>query len=243
MTTETLHRFATADDLAHGVAVTLLGRLEQLQEGGRVAQLCLTGGRIANHIYASLGLMVEGSHLDPARLELWWGDERFLPTSDPDRNAGETLAILAGHFPLAPSRTHPMPAADGLVDNVASAVAYAKELGDTVFDICLLGLGADGHVASIFPGHASFAEVTHTVIGVDDSPKPPVERISLTLPALRRSREVWFLVSGSDKADAVARSVAGDASLPAGVTRGTEGTVWFLDSEAAAGLPYHRCSF
>lgn len=241
--TERIHRYASAEDLAHGAAVTLLGRLVQLQQDGRVAELCLTGGRIANRIYAELGRMVEGSQLDPARLELWWGDERFLPTGDPDRNAGPTLAILAGHFPLAPSRTHPMPAADGVIDNVASAGTYAKELGDTVFDICLLGMGPDGHVASIFPDHPSFAETTHTVIGVDDAPKPPPGRISLALPTINRSREVWFLVAGEDKAQAVQRSVAGDAQLPAGVTRGIEHTEWFLDREAAELLPYHQCSF
>lgn len=241
--TEAIHRYATTDDLTHGVAVNLLDRLVRLQEGDRVAQLCLTGGWIANRIYAVLGTLVEGSRLDPARLELWWGDERFLPTGDPDRNAGPTLAILAGHFPLAPARTHPMPAADGLADNVVSAGTYAKELGDTEFDICLLGMGRDGHVASIFPDHPSFTESSHTVIGVDDSPKPPSERISLTLPALNRSGEVWYLVSGADKADAVARSVAGDPEVPAGVVRGRRHTVWFLDQEAASKLPYHQCSF
>lgn len=241
--TEHIHRYATPDDLAHGIASVLLDRLVALQTGDRIAQLCLTGGRIANRVYASLGTMVEGSPLDPARLELWWGDERFLPTEDPDRNAGPTLAILAGHFPLDPARTHPMPGADGLIDNVASAATYAKELGDTVFDICLLGMGPDGHVASIFPDHPSFAETSQVVIGVDDSPKPPSERISLSLPALNRSREIWFLVSGADKADAVARSVGGDPTIPAGATRGTEKTHWFLDRDAASGLAYHQCRF
>lgn len=240
---EQLHRYATSDDMAHGVAVTLRDRLVALQEGDRVAQLCLTGGRIANRMYAALAQLVEDSPLDPARLELWWGDERFLATGDPDRNAGPTLGILAGHFPLDPARTHPMPAADGLIDNVALAAHYAKELGDTVFDVCLLGMGDDGHVASVFPNHPSFGETAHTVIGVNDSPKPPAERISLTIPAINRSREVWFLVSGADKAEAVRRSVAGDAKIPAGVARGAQVTRWFLDREAASRLPYHQCTF
>ncbi len=241
--TEHIHRYATADDLAHGVAATLLQRLVQLQTGGRIAQLCLTGGRIANRIYTSLGAMVEGSRLDPGRLELWWGDERFLPTDDPDRNAGPTLGVLAGKFPLDPARTHPMPAADGIADNVVSAGTYAKELGDTVFDICMLGMGSDGHAASLFPNHPSFTETNHTVIGVNDSPKEPRERISLTLPTLNRSREVWFVVAGEDKAEAVARSLAADATIPAGVIRGRQSTVWFVDRAAAGSLPYHHCTF
>ena len=240
---ETIHRYADAGHLAQGVAKTLLRRLIELQEGGRVATLCRTGGRIANCIYVELGGRVEGSGLDTGLLELWWGDERFVPTDDPIRNAGPTLGVLAGRFPLDPARTHPMPAADGVVDNASSAATYAKELDDTVFDICLLGMGPDGHVASIFPGHPSFEENSHTVIGVNDAPKEPSERISLTVPALNRSREVWYVVVGDEKTDAVRRSVAGDRSIPAGVVRGTERTRWLLDSAAAAELPYHCCEF
>ncbi len=105
-----------ADDLADRGAVRLLAKLIDLQADGRVAQLCLTGGRIALSLYARLGELVAGSELDPTRLELWWGDERFLPTDDPERNAGPTLALLAGHFTLDSGRTHPMPSADGVVD-------------------------------------------------------------------------------------------------------------------------------
>ncbi len=236
-----IHRYLDPDDLADQSAERLLHRLVELQAGGRVAQLCLTGGRIALRIYTRLGQLVEGSSLDPARLELWWGDERFVPTDDPIRNAGPTLAVLAGHFPLHPGRTHPMPAADGVVDADASAATYAKELGDTEFDICLLGMGEDGHVASIFPGHPSFGAADATVIGVSDSPKEPPERISLTIPALERAAEVWFLISGQDKAASVVKAVAGDRSIPAGVVRGRERTLWLLDRDAAAGLPYYEC--
>ncbi len=238
-----VHRYLDADELAEEVARRLLARLIELQEGGRVAQLCLTGGRIANRIYTRLGLLVEGSGMDPGRLELWWGDERFVSTDDPDRNAGPTLAVLAGRFPLDPARTHPMPGADGITDNHASANTYAKELGDTTFDICLLGMGEDGHVASIFPGHPSFESTTHAVIAVNDAPKPPRARISLSLGTLCRSREIWFLVSGREKADALSRAVLGDPTVPAGLARGLERTAWFVDLDAAGGLPYYRCSF
>lgn len=236
-----VHRFLDADDLADQIAERLLSRLIDLQGGGRLAQLCLTGGRIALRSYTRLGQLVEGSGLDPGRLELWWGDERFVPTPDPDRNAGPTLAVLAGHFPLDPARTHPMPAADGVVDADASADTYAKELGATMFDICLLGVGPDGHVASIFPNHPSSIPTERTVIGVTAAPKPPAERITLTLPTLARAQEVWFLVSGNDKAEAVARGVAGDESIPAGCVRGRSKTVWLVDRDAAERLPYFSC--
>lgn len=238
-----IHRFGSPDELADGVARQLLSALVARQAGGAITHLCLTGGRIANRMYARLGGLVEGSGLDPGRMELWWGDERFLPTDDPDRNAGPTLALLAGKFPLDPARTHPMPSADGVADNAASAATYAKELDDATFDICLLGMGEDGHVASIFPAHPSFEATPHAVIAVNDAPKPPPERISLSLGSLCRSREVWFIVSGAAKADALSRAVLGDPTLPAGVARGVERTVWFVDVDAAAKLPYHRCAF
>ena len=235
-------RHADARDLADRVASRLLDTLIELQADGRVAQLCLTGGRIAAEIYSRLGEGVAGSALDPSRLELWWGDERFLPTDDPERNAGPTLALLARHFQLDPARTHPMPSADGVIDADASAATYAKELGDTHFDLCLLGIGPDGHVASIFPGHPSGEATTQPVIGVSEAPKPPGERISLTVATLSKSDRVWFLAAGEEKADATARALAGDTSLPAARVSGRLQTLWLVDRAAASDVPYFDCT-
>lgn len=239
-----VHRYATPADLAEGVAQRLLETLVRRQgETDDPVQLCLTGGRIANRMYEEFASRAVDSPLDPSRLELWWGDERFVPTEDASRHAGHTLSILAGYLHLVPSLIHPMPAADGLADSAASATAYAKELGDTTFDVTLLGLGPDGHVASVFPDHPSFEASQHTVIGVTEAPKPPGARITLTVEALNRSREVWYVVSGDDKAGAVARAVTDDVTIPGGVVRGRERTLWLLDRAAGLGLPYHSCSF
>lgn len=240
MSTSALHRYADADDLAARAAERLLHRLVELQADGRVAQVCLTGGWIALRLYHQLGHLLEGSGLDPARLELWWGDERFVPTDDPQRHASHTLAAFAGSFPLDAARTHPMPAADGVIDASAAAATYAKELGSTQFDICLLGVGMDGHVASIFPGHPSFEATDADVIGVADAPLGP-ERISLTVPALCRSREVWFLASGAEKAGVLAAGMDGRDDLPVGVVRGRERTEWLADRAALAELPSYAC--
>lgn len=242
MTQPTVVRYRDADDLADRAAARLLRALIGFQADDRVAQLCLTGGRIAQRIYARLAELVVDSELDPARLELWWGDERFVPTDDPGRHAGPTLATLAGRFPLAPSRTHPMPAADGVIDAGAAAATYAKELGDTRFDLVLLGMGEDGHVASVFPGHPSGEPANQTVIGVSDAPLPPSEQISLTVSALSRAGQVWFLVSGAEKAPALRRALAGDQELPAARVHGEEVTVWLVDQAAAGELPYFECS-
>lgn len=237
-----LVRYQDGRELAEKVAQRLVDALIERQSDGRIAQLCLTGGRIAMAIYARFGEVAQACDLDLSRLELWWGDERFVPADDPERNAGPTLALLARHFLLDPSRIHPMPSADGQVDAAASAATYAKELGDTIFDVCLLGVGPDGHVASIFPHHPSIEPTTASVIGVVEAPKPPPERISLSIDALNRSAEVWFLVSGTEKADAVARAIAGDVSLPAAQVSGRENTLWLTDEAAAAGLPFFDCA-
>lgn len=235
-------RFPLADDLVTEAATALLNRLVRAQADGDI-NLCLTGGRIANRIYAAFAELAADSDLEPERLHLWWGDERFVETTDPERNALQSLALLAGRLQLVPSQIHPMPASDGNADPDESAFAYAQELNDTVFDLCLLGMGPDGHVASIFPHHPSFEPTTFTAIGVTDAPKPPPERISLTLPAINRSRDVWLWVSGAEKAAATAQALAGNPDLPAAHVHGTHETVWFLDAEAAADVPVHQCEF
>lgn len=241
--TDQVLRFTEASALADTAARTLVTTIAGWQKDPeRIVHLCLTGGRIAQQLYETLAGLIEGSGLDPGRLELWWTDERFVPTDDPARHAGPALAQLAGRFPLDPARTHPMPAADGVADADAAAATYAKELDDVRFDICLLSIGPEGHVAGIFPGHPSFDATSQTVIGLTGSPKGEDDRISLTVPALNRSREVWFLANGPDKAWAAAQALIGDEEIPAGVVRGTEDTRWFIDREAASGLAWYHCS-
>jgi 6-phosphogluconolactonase len=227
----------SADEVAEALAHRLIARLTELQRDFRTPQVCLTGGRIATRAYGHLAEEGVFAAVDWSRVELWWGDERFVPAGDKDRNADPTLEILRP-LPLEPERVHVMPPSDAGLDLDAAAEAYAGELGDTAFDICLLGMGPDGHVASLFPEHpSSYAE--GDVIGVRASPKPPPERISLTLPVINRSREVWFIVSGSDKAAAAKMALlgAGPVQVPAGGVSGVELTLWLLDRDAAAELP------
>ncbi len=108
--------------------------------------------------------------------------------------------------------------------------------GSGAFDLVMLGMGPDGHVASLFPGHPQLDVTDRIAVPVTDSPKPPPERISLTFPALNRTHEVWFLVSGDGKADAVARALAPEGSVHATPARGitVEETTWFLDTPAAS---------
>ena len=168
----------------------------------------------------------------------WWGDERWVAADSEDRNDAPVLEIWRDALPLSDDRIHPMPATDSGISLDDAAARYDDELAGTAFDICLLGVGPDGHINSIFPEHPS-AHAEGRVIAVRSSPKPPSERISLTLEVVNRSREVWFCVSGEDKADAVAMALlgAGDVQVPAGGAHGTDRSLWLLDRAAASKLP------
>lgn len=220
------------------VATRLLERIVDLQSRQPVVHLCLTGGDAANRMYERFAELAADSELDASRLQLWWGDERFLPATDPERNSLQAFTRLARTVSISAANTHMMAAKDGRKDSHEAAAEYETELGDTAFDITLLGIGADGHVGSIFPHHPSFdPNTSRKVIGVEDSPKPPSERISLTLPEFGRSDEVWFLTTGEGKASAVARALAGDQDVPAAHVHGCLSTWWFLDDAAASDLP------
>lgn len=229
---------AGPDEVAEALAARLMARLAEIQRDFRTPHVALTGGRIATRAYERLAAEGARSAVDWSRVELWWGDERFVAADDPDRNAKQALDLLTSPLSLSPERLHPMPSADGGVDLDQAAENYARELGSTVFDVCLLGMGPDGHVASIFPEHPSSYE-TGDVIAVRSSPKPPPERISLTLPVINRSREVWFLVSGSDKAAAAKMALlgAGPVQVPAAGVSAVDRTLWLMDRDAASELP------
>lgn len=233
-------RHEELDELVEDAARSLMDTLLGLQSSQETVHVCLTGGRMANRIYERFAELVPDSGLNSAALHLWWGDERFVPTTDPERHALRTLSILARTLPLSSAQTHPMPASDGKADPGDAAYAYAQELGDTVFDICLLGLGADGHVASLFPGQID-DHGSALAVGVSDAPYPPSERVTLTLNAINRSQRVWLWVGGAQKADVVARALAGDAQLPAAHVCGQLETLWFVDEEAASQLPLYQC--
>ncbi len=229
--------YAGADQVAEAVAERLTATLADVQARGRVPQVCLTGGGIATKVYARLAADGPGD-VDWSRVDLWWGDERFVPTGADDRNADGTLAVLRGPLRLDDRFVHVMPASDAGMELDEAAAAYASELGGTVFDVCLLGMGPDGHVASLFPDHPSSSS-PGSVIAVRESPKPPPDRISVTMDVIDRSRQVWFLVSGAEKSGAVAKGVlsTGPDPVPAARAHGTEATVWLVDAAAAADLP------
>jgi len=226
--------------LATAVAGELLARLAAAQQAGHVPQVGLTGGGIAEAVHREIARLSPGSGVDWGRVVVWWGDERFVPRGSTDRNATDARAAFLD--PVSATEVHEVPSSDDAEDVEAAATAYSatmREYGAGEFDVLMLGVGPDGHVASLFPGHAALDVDDRIAVGVTDSPKPPPERVSLTYPALNRSRSVWLLVSGEQKASAVAAALASDGDVhdtPARGVTGREETIWFLDHDAASRL-------
>lgn len=220
--------------LADDVAARLLTRLAAGQQAGRVVTWGMTGGGIADRIHRAVATRVAAgdSRVDWSRVAIYWGDERYVPRTSPDRNAAQARAALLDALPLDEGQVHEMPASDDGYDSVEEAAeAFSREVrrsGAGGFDVLMLGIGPDGHVASLFPGHPATAVTGRMVVGVRESPKPPPERISFTFEGLALSREVWFVAAGEEKADAVTRALADDPSIPAGRVRGLERTFFFL---------------
>ena len=203
---------------------------EQAHAGGSIA---LTGGSTPRRAYEI------AAELEPdwSRVELWWGDERCVPPDDERSNYGMAKKALLDRLEQAPAAVHRM---QGELGRDKGAAEYKHELaGVDTFDLVLLGLGPDGHVASLFPGFPTLDVTNRDVLGSQAGHEPFVDRISMTLPRLCATRELLFLVAGEDKADAVARALAGEPSheTPGSLARATEGpTRAVLDRAAAARL-------
>jgi len=233
----------TPEALATSVAGELLSRLADAQSSGREPQIALTGGTIARAVHREIARLSAEFEVDWSRVVVWWGDERFVAPDDPDRNAAQAREDFLDAVGVDPAKVHEMPSTADADSLEAGAAAYGDVMraqGAGEFEIVMLGVGPDGHVASLFPGHAALDVDDRIAVAVHDSPKPPSDRISLTFAALNRARTVWFLVSGQEKAGAVARALAATTpdlhDVPAVGVSGTEETVWFLDHEAASAL-------
>lgn len=233
-------RVEVRDDEAALAAAVADGLADLLADPGP-HHIVLTGGGVGTRVLAELAS--RSGTIDWTRVHVWWGDERFLETGDPERNETGARDALLARVPIPESHVHPMPADTGQ-GAPAAAAAYADELARHSddgyvpdFDVLLLGMGPEGHVASLFPGMPALHAAGSTV-PIEDSPKPPPTRISLTLGAIRAAREVWVVAAGAAKAEAAAAArderTPVDA-VPAAGARGREGTVFWLD-RAAAGL-------
>lgn len=252
MTTPLTPRIEVHDDdqaLATAVAGELLSRLADAQEAGRVPHVALTGGTIAEVVHREIARLAPASEVDWTRVVVWWGDERYVDPGSSDRNAGQAREAFLSVVGVPDENVHEVPTTADCGSVEEAAAAYAEALrarGASGFEVVMLGLGPDAHVASLFPGHPALDVRDAMTVAVHDSPKPPPERVSLTFEALNRNRALWFLVSGEGKAEAVARALAGRTGeggevadvheVPAVGVAGQEETIWFLDRASASRL-------
>ena len=228
----TIEILPNADALAQGIADRLTARVAALQAESRTPRVVLTGGTIAIAAYRRIG-----PGADWADVDFWFGDERFVPEGHADRNDQQARDGFLDR--VGATRVHSVSGNDCSLSAAETADDYAGTLPEEPFDIVLLGVGPDGHVASLFPQHPQLHESERACIELFDSPKPPPVRISMTFPTLNRADAVWFLVSGEEKSDAVARALAEDGTIDETPARGVQGrqeTLWLLDEAAASDL-------
>ena len=239
-----------ADSVKAAGAARLITKLIDLQSTQAPIHIVLTGGSVGIGILAEVANSPAAQAVDWSNTHVWWGDERFLPEGDPDRNETQAREALLDHLgeTLPADNVHPMPALNSAAvpTPAASAALYAEELARFAkpgsaapeFDILMLGMGPDGHIASLFPGLPGVEITDQTVVGVEDSPKPPPQRVSLTLPVIQGAKEVWVSAAGADKAPAVARALQSDdvSATPAAAALGRGASLWLIDVAASQDL-------
>jgi 6-phosphogluconolactonase len=242
MTGEDVRVHPTRADTAAGLAEDVVALLAGVLEAGDAPRIVLTGGSVAREVHREIAARSHG--LDWSRVIVLWGDERFVPAGDEERNDRQADEDLLSQVAVSPGHVLRVPSRDDAADVHAAAATYAAMItrltapdgaDAAAFDLVMLGVGPDGHVASLFPGRGA---ATGPVVAVEDSPKPPPERVSMSYELLGRSRRVWFVAAGDDKAEAVSGSVRRDpVDLPAARVRGLDETRWYVDRAAASGLP------
>lgn len=235
---------ATKEKLAARVADRFLIRLQARTRNGRIAHIALTGGSMGGAVLSAVAEDARSRHIDWSLVHFWWGDERFVPRDHPDRNSVQSREALLDHIPVPAENIHEVAGPDSGLTLDESAAAYATELARfgtdehawPSFAVCFLGVGPDGHIASLFPDRAEVTVTDAAALPVRDSPKPPPERVTLTRPVLNSSKRVWLVLTGADKASALGLALAGASytSVPAAGAKGRKRTVFFVDEAAAS---------
>jgi 6-phosphogluconolactonase len=217
-------------DDVDAVAAAVAQRLGGAVRDGR--SIVLTGGTTPEKAYERAAALAP----DWSRVDVWWGDERAVPPDHEDSNFGMAKRALLDRLERPPKAVHRI---RGELGKDEAAEAYEEELGSTALDLLLLGIGPDGHVASLFPNEPTLAETERRVVPAEPGHEPWVDRVSLTLPTLRAASEILFVVAGEAKADAVRRAFAAEPGpdTPASLVRADSGrTTAILDRAAAAAI-------
>lgn len=238
-----IRKAINAVDVATQATNEILDTIAMVLSKKDVAHVALTGGTVGILTLQVLAKAIAERKTDLSKVHFWWGDERFVPRESTDRNALQARNALLNSIDVPSENIHEFPSSDdGLDLNVAQAL-FAAHM-DKVFpntpaamDLTILGMGPDGHVASLFPSQTHPGEL---VVAVPDSPKPPAERLSISMELINRSEKIIFVVSGIDKAGAIESVHKNpDCDLPAAKVSAKGQTLWIIDE--AAGAAFWNC--
>lgn len=223
---------------AHAVAARLITSVHDAIAARGVAHVVLTGGSLGVAVAAAVAVNPARTSVNWSLVHFWWGDERFVQADSTERNAGQVEMLFAELDTLGLERgtVHEMGSTSQYPSAEEAAAAYTALLREeaAVFDVLMLGMGPDSHVASLFPNHTRSEQ--HGAIAVHNSPKPPADRVSLSMATINTAREVWLLVAGAEKAPALAAAQheVNETAVPASAVQGTQATRWLVDRAAAS---------
>jgi len=243
-TSTEIRRAANGPEVAQLAAREIIETLEQVLVSKPVVNVALTGGTVGILTLAVLAEQPDLSRLDLSRVHFWWGDERYVDSTSSDRNANQARAAFFDKVVVSEDNIHEFPASE--IGDLSTGKKIFEEAlvkhfghGLPAFDLTILGMGPDGHIASLFPGHGELS-IGEVVVAESNSPKPPAERLSLSFDVLNASAKIIFVVSGLDKSAAVtAVHTDEDCDLPAAKIQAQGETIWFIDQ--AAGQEFWSC--
>lgn len=229
-----------AEDVAQQASREILDSIFLALETKPTVHIALTGGSVGILTLAKLAEQPDLDRVDFNRVHFWWGDERYVESSSLDRNANQAREVFFNKIQVPPTHIHEFPSVDNSMELNDGKVEFLKELAryfssdPPTLDLLILGMGADGHIASLFPQHENLAE-GQIVVAESNSPKPPAQRLSLSYESINASEKIVFVVSGLDKSQAV-KEVHSNANsqLPAAKIAARGETIWFIDQGAGS---------
>lgn len=230
-------------DVADQAAVEIVETLRSVLAKKPQAHIALTGGTVGILTLQVLPKAISEAQLNISKVHFWWGDERFVESSSSDRNFNQAMTAFSDQIEIAPEKLHAFPSSDNGLDLESAKEEFIQHMkqvfGDQepAMDLTILGMGPDGHVASLFPGMNHDGDL---IVSVDDSPKPPPQRLSFSMELINRSERIIFVVAGIDKAEAVeAVHKNPESELPAAKVEAKGETLWIVDE--AAGAAFWSC--